>query len=162
MAWNSSQILSMMGGAILCTGLFILAELRAAEPILPLELFRNPIFSVSSAVGLVVGMAKFGSVTYLPIYFQVVKGVSPTASGLLVTPMMGGMLVTSIVSGRLIRRFGRYKLFPIAGTGIMTIGLVLLAGLSVGSSVALASARTAVLGFGLGMVMQVLVLAVQN
>ena len=161
-AWNSPQILSMMGGAALCTGLFILAELRAAEPILPLELFRNPIFSVSSAVGLVVGMAMFGSVTYLPIYFQVVKGVSPTVSGLLVTPMMGGMLVTSIVSGRLISRFGRYKLFPIAGTGIMTIGLVLLAGLSVGSSVSLASARTAVLGFGLGMVMQVLVLAVQN
>jgi EmrB/QacA subfamily drug resistance transporter len=160
--WNSAQILSMAGAALICALLFIAAEMRAAEPLLPLELFRNPIFTVATAVSLIVGMAMFGSVTYLPIYFQDVKGASPTASGLLVTPMMGGMLVTSIISGRLISRFGRYKAFPVAGTAIMTLGLALLAGLSATTPIAFASASTVVLGLGLGMVMQVLVLAVQN
>ncbi|QXX73248.1 MDR family MFS transporter [Methylovirgula sp. HY1] len=160
--WGSTPIFMMMGGAAVFIGLFLFAEYRASEPILPLELFRNPIFAVATAVGLVVGMAMFGSVTYLPIYFQIVKGMSPTASGLLLIPMMGGMLVTSIVSGRLISHFGRYKIFPIAGTALMTIGLVLLSRLAVDTSTTSASARTLVLGLGLGMVMQVLVLAVQN
>ena len=100
--------------------LFVFAEARAAEPILPLELFRNRIFRVTSAVGFIVGLALFGAVTYLPLYLQIVKGHSPTESGLLLTPMMAGVLVTSIVSGQLISKFGRYRPFPIAGTALMT------------------------------------------
>src|SRR5205085_4825175 len=99
------------------------AERRAAEPVLPPHLFANRAFVVTSAVGLIVGFALFGSVTYLPLFLQIVKGASPTASGLQMLPMMGGMLVTSIASGQIISRTGRYKMFPIVGTGIMTAGL---------------------------------------
>jgi EmrB/QacA subfamily drug resistance transporter len=161
-AWSSPVILSLMAGALVAAVAFIFAEWRAVEPILPLELFRNRNFSVSSTVGFIVGVALFGSVTYLPIYLQVVKGETPTASGLQLMPMMLGMLVTSIVSGRIISRWGRYKPFPIAGTAIMTLGLVLVSRLSVKGSVWQMSLDASVLGLGMGMVMQVLVLAVQN
>jgi MFS family permease len=142
--------------------LFPVIESRAAEPILPLTLFRNRTFTVTSAVGFIVGLALFGSVTYLPLYLQVVKGHSPTASGLLLTPLMGGVLITSIVSGNLISRYGRYRRFPIAGTAIMTVALYLLSRLTVSTSTAVAGLYMLILGLGLGMVMQVLVLAVQN
>ena len=105
------------------------------------------------------GLALFGSVTFVPLYLQVVKGHGPTDSGLLMTPMMGRLLVTSIVSGNLISRFGRYRPFPILGTAIAAAGLYLLAGLGVGTSAWLAAAYLVILGLGLGMVMQVLVLA---
>src|SRR5947209_11311109 len=110
-------------------------EMRAREPILPLCLFAIRNFAVASSVGLIVGLSLFGAVTFLPIYLQVVKGVSPSASGLMLMPMMLGMLVTSVVSGRLISRFGRYKLFPILGTASMTFGLSALSLLSVDSNV---------------------------
>ena len=141
---------------------FLFFEHRAAEPILPLGLFRNRIFAVSCAVGFIVGLALFGSVTYMPLYLQVVKGVSPSLAGMQLTPMMGGVLVSSITSGQLISRIGRYRMFPIAGTAIMTLGLGLLATLGIETDSWLASAYMLVLGLGLGMVMQVLVLAVQN
>src|SRR5690606_25315704 len=92
---------------------FLWVESRAAEPILPLALFRNPIFAMTSVIGFMVGLALFGAVTFLPLYLQVVKGVSPTASGLQLTPMMAGMLTASILSGMLITRLGRYKIFPV-------------------------------------------------
>src|SRR5262249_60087666 len=98
-------------------------ETGAREPILPMSLFANRNFAVASGVGLIVGLSLFSAVTFLPIYLQVVKGVSPSISGLLLMPMMLGMLATSVISGRLISRFGRYKLFPILGTATMTFGL---------------------------------------
>src|SRR5262249_3547836 len=125
-------------------------------------LFRNRVFTVASAVGFIVGMALFGSVTYIPLYLQVVKGESPTASGLQLLPLMLGVLAASIGSGQVITRFGRYRAFPIAGTGLMVVGLVMLSRLGVGTSLLLADLYMLVVGLGLGFVMQVLVLAVQN
>ncbi len=160
--WDSAAIVALgVLGPVLAV-LFVLAERRAAEPILPLALFRNRIFTVTSIVGFIVGLALFGAVTFLPLYLQIVKGHSPTGSGLQMTPMMAGVLVTSILSGQLITRFGRYKPFPIAGTLVMTIALYLLSRLEVGTSTWWASSYMLILGLGLGMVMQVLVLAVQN
>ena len=119
-------------------------------------------FATTSAIGFIVGLALFGAVTFLPLYLQIVKGQSPTLSGLQLTPMMAGLLVTSIVSGNLISRFGRYRPFPIIGTAVMTVALVLLATLQVSTPTWRISSYMVVLGLGLGMVMQVLVLAVQN
>jgi EmrB/QacA subfamily drug resistance transporter len=160
--WGSPAILSMMvaGGVLLV--LFPFVEARAAEPILPLELFRIQTFALTAAIGFIVGLALFGSITYLPLYLQIVKGNSPTQSGLLLTPLMGGLLVTSILSGTAISRTGRYRPFPIAGTGIMTVAVFLLSRLEVSTPTWVAAACMVVLGLGLGMVMQVLVLAVQN
>ncbi len=161
-AWSSGEsVLLIALGVVLLVG-FLFAERRAGEPILPLELFRNRIFSVCAGIGFIIGLALFGSVTYLPIFLQIVKGRSPTSSGLQLTPMMGGLLVTSIVSGRLISRFGRYKPFPVVGTAVMTVGMLLLSRLDIHSTGLYASLSMLVLGLGLGMVMQVLVLAVQN
>jgi EmrB/QacA subfamily drug resistance transporter len=161
-AWGSPAIVVMIVASLGLLALFPLIERRAPEAILPLQLFRNHVFTVSGIVGFIIGFALFGSVTYLPLYLQVVKGHSPTISGLQLTPMMGGLLVTSIVSGNLITRFGRYKPFPIMGTAIMTVAVYLLSSLGVGTPTWKAAVFMLILGFGLGMVMQVLVLAVQN
>ena len=127
------------------------------------SLFRNQTFRTTSAIGFIVGLALFGAVTFLPLYLQIVKGLSPTSSGLQLTPMMGGLLVTSIVSGNLISRSGRYRPFPIAGTALMTVALGLLAhARRARRPIWKVSLYMVVLGLGLGMVMQVLVLAVQN
>jgi len=160
--WNSPQIIGMGVASIVFLALFLRIEGRAAEPVLPLRLFRNRIFSVSSAVGVVVGFAMFGSITFLPLFLQTVKGASPTSSGLQLLPVMGGMLVTSIVSGQLISKWGRYRMFPIVGTAVMSVGLFLLSRMHVDTSLVTASLYMLVVGAGLGMVMQVLVLAVQN
>jgi EmrB/QacA subfamily drug resistance transporter len=161
-AWGSAEsiLLGVLSVALLT--LFVFAERRASEAILPMELFRNRIFAATSAIGFIIGLALFGSVTYLPVFLQDVKGMSPTRSGLQLTPMMAGLLVTSILSGRAISRWGRYKPFPIAGTAIMTIGMALLSRLGIHSAPSYAALSMLVLGLGLGMVMQVLVLAVQN
>jgi EmrB/QacA subfamily drug resistance transporter len=161
-AWTSWQMLSLLGLVIVAFGGFIFAEGRAPEPVVPLRLFRNRAIWVTSAIGLIIGFALFGSVTYLPLFLQVVKHASPTASGLLMLPMMAGMLVTSIGSGQLISRTGRYKIFPVIGTGVMAAGLFFLSRMTVDTSLVIAAAIMAVLGFGLGMVMQVLVVAAQN
>ena len=161
-AWDSPLILALIAVGVVTLVLFPLIEARAAEPILPLALFRNRTFVVTSAVGFIIGLALFGAVTYLPLYLQVVKGHSPTASGLLLTPMMAGLLITSILSGNLISRYGRYRLFPIAGTAVATLGLYLLSHITVSTSSLAVALFMVVLGLGLGMVMQVLVLAVQN
>jgi EmrB/QacA subfamily drug resistance transporter len=160
--WGSPQIIGLAVAAIVLLVAFVLVERRAPEPVLPPRLFRNRVFSVTSAMGLVVGFGLFGSVTYLPLFLQVVNGATPTGSGLQILPLMGGLLVTSIASGQLISRTGRYKPFPIAGTAIMVLGLLLLSGMDAHTSRLTASAYMFVLGLGLGMVMQVLVLAVQN
>jgi EmrB/QacA subfamily drug resistance transporter len=160
--WSSPVTLSLIVVSLVALVLFVTVEHRAAEPVMPPRLFANRAFSVSAGVALVVGFALFGSVTYFPVYLQVVKGVSPTASGLQMVPMMGGMLTTSILSGQLISRTGRYKIFPVAGTAVMTVGLFLLSRLSPTTSNATASLLMLLLGVGLGMVMQVLVIAVQN
>jgi hypothetical protein len=161
-AWSSPFIVGMMVSAAVALALFLVVERRAAEPVLPPRLFTQRTFTIGTLVGLIVGFALFGSVTYMPIFLQVVRGASPTTSGLQMVPMMLGMLLTSIISGQVISRTGRYKLFPIAGTAIMTVGLFLLSRLDAGSSAAKASALMMVLGLGMGMVMQVLVIAVQN
>jgi EmrB/QacA subfamily drug resistance transporter len=161
-AWGSPQILVLIALSAVLVPAFVFVERRAAEPVLPLSLFRNRIFSVASAIGFVVGLALFGAVTYLPLFLQVVKGSSPSESGLQLLPLMAGVLVTSIGSGQLISRWGRYRPFPIVGTALMTIGLLLLSRLDSETSLVVASLDMLVLGLGLGMVMQVLVLAVQN
>ena len=160
--WRSPEIAVLIALSIVFLALFLFQENRASEPILPLELFKNRIFSVCAAIGFIIGLALFGSVTYLPLFLQIVKGRSPTSSGLQLTPMMAGLLVTSIVSGRLISRFGRYKPFPVVGTAVATLGMVLLSRLDIHSTTTYTSLAMVVLGLGLGAVMQVLVLAVQN
>jgi EmrB/QacA subfamily drug resistance transporter len=161
-AWGSAEIVAL--GAIGVAGIlaFLVAESRAAEPILPLHLFRNRVFAVTGAIGFVIGFALFGALTYLPLFQQVVRGDSPTESGLQLIPVMAGVLIGSIGSGQVITRTGRYKAFPIAGTAIAAVGMVLLSRLDAGSSTLYASFAMLVMGLGLGLVMQVLVLAVQN
>jgi EmrB/QacA subfamily drug resistance transporter len=161
-SWTSPWMLALIVGGALLLVAFVFAESRAAEPILPLELFRNRVFSVTSAVGFIVGLALFGAITYLPLYLQDVRGHSPTTSGLLILPLMVGLLTASIGSGQLITRFGRYKPFPVAGTAIMVVGLLLLSRLQVDTPTVVTGAYMLVLGFGLGNVIQVLVLAAQN
>ena len=160
--WASPAMAGLIALSVLGLVALILVERKASEPVLPLHLFRGRTFVIGSVVGLIVGFSLFGSVTYFPLYLQVVKDVSPTASGLQMMPMMLGMLVTSVLSGQLISRSGRYRIFPIIGTGVMASGLFMLSRLSPGSTPAQASALMLVLGIGLGMVMQVLILAVQN
>jgi EmrB/QacA subfamily drug resistance transporter len=160
--WGSPFMLGVLAATVVALGLFIAAESRAAEPILPLRLFRQRTFVVASGVALVVGFAMFGSVTYLPVYLQTVQGQSPTRSGMQMLPMMAGMLTASIVAGQIISRTGRYRIFPIMGTAVMTVGLLLLSRLSVSSTTTEASVYMLLLGLGLGMVMQTLILAVQN
>src|SRR5689334_1134785 len=159
-AWGSAPIVALIVIGVVLLVVFPFVEARAAEPILPLALFGNRIFDMTSAIGFIVGLALFGSVTYMPLYLQVVKGHSPTTSGLQLTPMTAGLLITSIVSGNLITRFGRYKPFPIAGTALMTVALYLLSTLGVSTATWVAAVYMLILGLGLGMVMQVLVLAV--
>jgi EmrB/QacA subfamily drug resistance transporter len=161
-AWDSAFIFGL--GVIAALGLaaFIVVEHRAAEPVLPLELFRNRVFVTTSAMGFVVGFALFGALTYLPLFQQIVRGLSPTASGLQLVPLMAGLLTSSIASGQLISRTGRYKVFPILGTAISAVGLFLLSGLDPNTGSLEAASYMLVLGLGLGFVMQVLVLAVQN
>jgi EmrB/QacA subfamily drug resistance transporter len=161
-AWDSAAAYGLAGVTAAGLAGFVAAEWRSAEPILPLRLFGNRVFAVSCTVGFIVGLALFGSVTYMPMYLQVVKGVSPTLAGLTLTPMMAGVVATSIVGGRIINRIGRYRPFPIVGTAVMTAGLGLLATLGTDTGTGTACLYMLVLGLGLGLVMQVLVLAVQN
>jgi EmrB/QacA subfamily drug resistance transporter len=160
--WRSPIVLGCAIGGAVALALFLLRERRAAEPLLPLALFGNRVFDVAGVVGFVVGLVMFGCVTYVPLYLQVAKGVSPSASGMQLFPMMGGMFCTSILSGQLISRFGRYKLFPVVGTALATLALLLLSRLDAATTRATIAALLLLLGLGLGMVMQILVLAVQN
>ncbi|KVE21917.1 MDR family MFS transporter [Burkholderia vietnamiensis] len=160
--WSSPQLwLTLVLGAVAIGG-FVYEERLAAEPIMPLELFRQRTFVLMSLIGFVVGIALFGSVTFIPLYLQVVKGSTPSQAGLQLLPMMGGMLTMSVASGRLIARFGTYRPFPIAGTLLGGVAMALLSTLSLDTSLHTIYAYMALLGIGLGMVMPVLTLAVQN
>jgi Na+/melibiose symporter-like transporter len=161
-AWSSPIIIWLAVAGVVLVGLFIGQELRAKEPLLPLRLFRDRIFSASSAVGFIVGLAMFGAVAFLPVYFQVVRNTSATASGLWLTPLMVGVVAASIISGRLITASGRYRIFPILGTATMAVALYLLSRIDTGTTMLIVSAYMLVLGVGLGLVMQVIVLAAQN
>ncbi|HEV2344887.1 MAG TPA: MFS transporter [Actinocrinis sp.] len=161
-AWNSPEVWGCGIGAVVLLLVFVLVEQRAPEPILPLRLFRNPVFSMSSAIGFVVGLCMFGALSFIPLFMQVVNGNSPTESGLRLLPMMAGVLVGSIGTGQLISRLGRYKIYPIFGTLFMAFGLALLSRVDEHTSGALMGADMAVFGFGLGLTMQVLIIAVQN
>jgi EmrB/QacA subfamily drug resistance transporter len=160
--WGSAQVLAVAALTIVCLAAFVQVERRAAEPVLPLRLFGNRVFAVASSVGLIIGFSLFGAVTFLPLFFQTVNGVGPTEAGLRMIPMMAGLLLTSIASGQIISRTGRYRAFPIVGTGGVVIGFLLLSTMGTHTSGARAALDLLVLGLGLGCVMQVLVLAVQN
>ena len=161
-AWGSNEIvgLGIVGVALLAA--FVWQERRAAEPILPLQLFRSRIFSVANAMGFTIGMAMFGAIIFIPLFLQIVYGVSAQSSGLRTIPLMAGLLGSAILSGRAISRIGRYRPFPIAGTAVLVVGMFLLSLLGVDTPPWVASAYMVVVGVGLGLVMQVLVLAVQN
>jgi EmrB/QacA subfamily drug resistance transporter len=161
-AWSSAPIYILGAAGVVLVGAFVLVERRAAEPVLPLHLFKTRTFSMTSLVGFIVGFAMFGAITYLPAFFQVVRGISPTISGVELLPLMAGLLVVSIGSGQIISRTGKYRFFPIAGTAVMTLGLYLLSLMGVGTPFALEALSMLVLGMGIGGVMQVLVIIVQN
>jgi EmrB/QacA subfamily drug resistance transporter len=137
-------------------------ESRAAEPIIPLQLFRNRVFTVANVLGFITGSVMFGSLIFLPLYFQTVRGVSPTMSGMRLLPMMVGMLSTSVLSGRLISRFGRYKWFVVAGTAILAVSIAMMTTITVSTSAWELVGMLLLIGVGLGLFMQVLILAVQN
>ncbi|MEU8458177.1 MFS transporter [Streptomyces griseoaurantiacus] len=161
-AWGSRVVLGLGAGAVAAILLFLLAERYAAEPLIPLRLFRDPVFNVTALVGLVIGVALFGAASYLPTFLQMVDGVSATESGLLMLPMMAGIVGASIVCGQLISRTGRYKPYPLLGSALSALGMWLLSGLGTDTPRLQYSIWMAVLGTGIGMVMPVLVLAVQN
>ncbi|HWK30185.1 MAG TPA: MDR family MFS transporter [Solirubrobacter sp.] len=161
-AWTSPTILALAIGGVVLLGVFVYVETRAPEPIIPLTLFRSRVFTVASSIGFVIGLAMFGAIIFIPLFLQLVYGVSPTSSGLRMLPLMAGLLTASILSGRAITRIGRYKVFPVVGTAVTTVGLFLLSRLDIDTPPWLASVYMLVLGVGIGLVMQVVVLVVQN
>jgi len=161
-AWDSSMILGLIGLSALAALLFIWVESRAAEPVLPLGLFKHRTFTVFVMLGFMVGLAMFGAITFLPLYLQVAKGVSPTVSGLQLIPMTFGILAGSIGSGQIMSRTGRYRTLPIGGAVIMAIGMLLLSRLDANTSALVVGLSMAVLGFGMGPMMSVATTATQN
>ncbi len=161
-AWGSAQIIGLAVLSVLLLIAFVYVERRAAEPVLPLKLFRIRTFSLVAVISFVIGFAMFGAMTYLPTFLQVVHDITPTMSGVHMLPMVFGLLLTSTGSGQIVSRTGRWKIFPILGTGITAVGLLLLHRLTETSSTLEMSLYFFVFGAGLGLVMQVLVLIVQN
>jgi EmrB/QacA subfamily drug resistance transporter len=161
-AWGSTQILGLVGGGIFLAILFVLRELRAKEPIIPMTLFKNDIFTVSVILSLLSGIAMFASILYIPVYQQTVRGYSPTKSGLLMLPLVFGLMIASIVSGRITSKFGKYKILPIFGTLVLSLGLWLLHHITLTTSETTISLWLFVVGLGLGSFMQVMTLAIQN
>ena len=161
-AWGSPMIIGLFVGSLVAIGGFIAVELRAEEPILPMRLFKEPVFAVCCALSFVVGFAMLGALTFLPTFMQFVDGVSATTSGLHTLPMVAGLLTMSISSGVIVGRTGKYKIFPVAGTATMAVGFVLLSRMGPDTSTFEQSLYLVILGAGIGMCMQVLVLIVQN
>ncbi|MDK1359139.1 MDR family MFS transporter [Arthrobacter sp. zg-Y1219] len=161
-AWTSPTILGLGAAAAVGVAVFIPVELRAAEPVLPLRLFSNRNFLVCTLVGLSVGLAMFGSISYLPTFLQMVNGASATVSGLMMLPMTAGLLLTSIGTGQLISRTGKYKIYPVLGAAVMIVGLLLLSRISNTTPYGFTALGMFVLGLGIGALMQNLVLIVQN
>lgn len=160
--WNSPTILALIATAALATAAFIWAESRAAEPIIPLALFRNRNFVLATSAGLVIGVAMFGTLAYLPTYLQMVTGVNATISGFMLIPMILGMMITAITTGQLAARTGRYKWMPIASMIVLGVGMWLLSTLTVDTALPLLLSYLFVMGVGIGFGMQILVLIVQN
>ncbi|NBE55699.1 MDR family MFS transporter [Streptomyces boluensis] len=161
-AWGSAKIIGLAVLAVVLLVAFVAVERRAAEPVLPLKLFGIRTFTLSAVISFVVGFAMFGAMVYLPTFLQVVHGISPTMSGVHMLPMVLGLLLSSTASGQIVSRTGRWKVFPVLGTAVTTLGLLLLHQLDEASSTLEMSAYFFVFGLGLGLVMQVLVLIVQN
>ncbi|MFB7727932.1 MDR family MFS transporter [Streptomyces sp. NPDC056127] len=161
-AWGSGVILGLFAGGLVALALFCLVETRAAEPMLPMRLFANPVFTVCSILSFIVGFAMLGALTYLPTYLQYVDGDSATVSGVRTLPMVAGLLIASVFSGTVVSRTGRYRLFPIAGTLVMGVGLYLMSLMGPATGAGLESLYMFVLGTGIGLSMQVLTIAVQN
>jgi EmrB/QacA subfamily drug resistance transporter len=160
--WTSPLIIGLGVGGVVLGALFLIAERRAVEPVIPLHLFANKVFTAASAIGFVIGFAMFGALTFLPLFLQEVKGVSAISSGVRLLPMMGALFVGSIGSGMLVAKWGRYKVFPVVGTALTTLGLFLMSMIGVSTGAWTMAAYMAVFGLGLGLVMSVLVVAVQN
>ncbi|MFE6750683.1 MDR family MFS transporter [Kitasatospora purpeofusca] len=160
--WTSGVIIGLFAGGAVALGLFCWAETRAVQPMLPMRLFRTPVFAVCSVLSFIVGFAMLGALTFLPTFLQYVDGDSATVSGVRMLPMVIGLLLASVASGNIVSKTGRYRLFPIAGTLVMALGLYLLSRLEPGTGTVLASCYMFVLGVGIGLSMQVLTIAVQN
>ncbi|MEV3905695.1 MDR family MFS transporter [Mycobacterium sp. NPDC050551] len=161
-AWSSPVIIGLFAGSAVALAAFVWAERRAAEPILPMRLFASPVFTVCCVLSFIVGFAMLGALTFLPTFMQFVDGVSATESGLRTLPMVAGLLITSTGSGILVSRTGRYKIFPVVGTAVMAVAFVLLSRMDAATPLLLQSLYLFVLGTGIGLCMQVLVLTVQN
>ncbi|MBG6218531.1 EmrB/QacA subfamily drug resistance transporter [Arthrobacter sp. CAN_A6] len=161
-AWTSPVILGLIAATVVSAVVFVQVERRTAEPIIPLSLFRDRNFKLTTVAGLLTSVAMFGSIGYMPTYLQMATGASATEAGMLMIPMMGALLVSSIVSGQLVSRTGRYKWMPIAGSAIMVVALVLMGMLEASSAVWHICLNLGILGLGLGLNMQILVLIVQN
>ncbi len=161
-AWNSPVIIGLITVSLFAGYSFFLVERRAAEPIMPVQLFKERNFNLTTGAGLIIGIAMFGAMAYMPTYLQMVTGANATQSGLLMVPMMAGLLVTSIGSGQLVSKTGRYKWLPITGTAIVAGSLYLLSTMSPQTPVAMLCTYLTIMGIGLGMGMQLLVLIVQD
>lgn len=161
-AWSSATIILLTLGGLVLLGAFLFQERRAAEPILPLNLFRNSVFAVASAISALVGLTMFSAMIFLPLYFQIVTGASATRSGLLMLPLMAGLMTTSIGSGRVISHTGKYRIFPILGGAVSFLGLLLLSRIDVDTSRGETAVYMLITGAGIGLTMQTLILAVQN
>src|SRR5215469_15745603 len=160
--WRSAQIITLGAVAVVSTIAFIMIERRAAEPVLPLHVFRNRNFSLVTAMSFLLGLAMFGALTFLPLYQQTVQHLSATQSGLMLIPLMLGSTVTALIAGRITTRTGRYKALPIIGGGVMTVGMYLLTRLGLHTSLVTAGLYFAVLGLGMGFLMQITTLVAQN
>jgi EmrB/QacA subfamily drug resistance transporter len=160
--WSSPTIRTLVAGTALALVAFVAVERRSPEPVLPLRLFKEPVFAVASSVSLIIGAALFSTISFMPVFLQVVGGASATDSGLLLAPLMAGLLGSSIMSGRIISRTGRYRPYPIVGTAIGCVGLLLLGSMDSGTTTVTTGAYMALFGAGIGMVVQTLVLATQN
>ncbi|MEU2168025.1 MDR family MFS transporter [Micromonospora chersina] len=161
-AWGSGVIIGLFVAGAVLGALFLIQEARVKEPILPLRLFRSATFALANSAGFVLGLVMFGSIIFIPLYLQIVKGASPTKSGLLMLPMMAGIIFTSIITGRAMSRIGRYKWFPVAGAAVLVAGMLLFRQLQVATSLWVAFGFMVVIGVGLGLCMQSLILGVQN
>ena len=160
--WSDPGLLALVIGTLVAIGAFIMVELRAAEPLLPLRLFKNPTFTIATVIGLILGMGMFAALAFLPTFLQMSTGAGVTESGFLLLPMMAGVMITAIGSGLAITRTGRYKLYPVVGLAITTAGVAWLTQITGDMSMVLFGAMIFVLGAGMGLVMQTIVLAVQN
>lgn len=161
-AWDSAVILGLIGLTVAAVIGFVVVERRAVEPVMPLRMFTQRNFTLATGAGLIIGIAMFGAIAYMPTYLQMVTGAGATKAGLLMTPMMGGMLITSTMSGQAVSRTGRYKTLPIVGTLVVGLALALMSTMTATTPLAVTCTYLAVLGVGLGLSMQILVLIVQN